>query len=160
VGEDIKEGMSLGQMTPVVSTLLIILIGAYLITSANAGVITTILSGGDTETPPTHRILWGILLALLTAVLLLAGGLETLQAAVITAALPFSIVVLGMCRPFESTALRAFRRPPGRYPIATRRALGRGRKCARRRCRTEYCPVSGLGTALTGDRGAAAVVPV
>jgi len=59
-------------------------------------VITTILSGGDTETPPTHRILWGILLALLTAVLLLAGGLETLQAAVITAALPFSIVVLGM----------------------------------------------------------------
>lgn len=92
------EGMSLGKMTPVVSTLLIVLIGTYLITSANAGtlVITTILSGGDTETPPTHRILWGILLALLTAVLLLAGGLETLQAAVITAALPFSIVVLGM----------------------------------------------------------------
>lgn len=92
------EGMSLGQMTPVVSTLLIVLIGTYLITSANAGtlVITTILSGGDTDTPPTHRILWGVLLALLTAVLLLAGGLETLQAAVITAALPFSFVVLGM----------------------------------------------------------------
>ncbi len=92
------DGMSLGQMTPVVSTLLIILIGTYLITSANAGtlVITTILSGGETETPPGHRVLWGLLLALLTAVLLLAGGLETLQAAVITAALPFSIVVLAM----------------------------------------------------------------
>jgi choline/glycine/proline betaine transport protein len=40
------EGMSLGIMTPVVSTLLIVLIGTYLITSANAGtlVITTILS--------------------------------------------------------------------------------------------------------------------
>lgn len=92
------EGMSLGEMTPVVSTLLIVLIGTYLITSANAGtlVITTILSGGETDTPVPHRILWGLLLALLTAVLLLAGGLDTLQSAVITAALPFSIVVLGM----------------------------------------------------------------
>lgn len=90
------EGMSLGSMTPVVSTLLIVLIGTYLITSANAGtlVITTILSGGDTEPPAGHRILWGIFLALLTAVLLLAGGLETLQAAVIAAALPFSLVVM------------------------------------------------------------------
>lgn len=92
------EGMSLGTMTPVVSTLLIILIGTYLITSANAGtlVITTILSGGDTDPPSGHRILWGIFLALLTAVLLLAGGLETLQAAVIAAALPFSLVVMAM----------------------------------------------------------------
>jgi len=92
------EGMSLGSMTPVVSTLLIVLIGTYLITSANAGtlVITTILSGGDTEPPAGHRILWGIFLALLTAVLLLAGGLETLQAAVIAAALPFSLVVMAM----------------------------------------------------------------
>jgi choline/glycine/proline betaine transport protein len=92
------EGMSLGIMTPVVSTLLIVLIGTYLITSANAGtlVITTILSGGDTDPPSGHRILWGVFLALLTAVLLLAGGLETLQAAVITAALPFSLVVVAM----------------------------------------------------------------
>lgn len=92
------EGMSLGVMTPVVSTLLIVLIGTYLITSANAGtlVITTILSGGDTDPPSGHRIVWGIFLALLTAVLLLAGGLETLQAAVIAAALPFSLVVMAM----------------------------------------------------------------
>ncbi|MET3999542.1 BCCT family transporter [Marinobacterium sp. MBR-109] len=92
------EGMSLGIMTPVVSTLLIVLIGTYLITSANAGtlVITTILSGGDTDPPSGHRIVWGIFLALLTAVLLLAGGLETLQAAVIAAALPFSLVVMAM----------------------------------------------------------------
>jgi len=92
------EGMSLGVMTPVVSTLLIVLIATYLITSANAGtlVITTILSGGDTEPPSAHRIVWGGALALLTAVLLLAGGLETLQAAVIAAALPFSLVVVAM----------------------------------------------------------------
>ncbi len=109
------EGMSLGIMTPVVSTLLIVLIGTYLITSANAGtlVITTILSGGDTDPPSGHRILWGVFLALLTAVLLLAGGLETLQAAVITAALPFSLVVVAMA----TGLLRALRKE--RYAART-----------------------------------------
>ena len=92
------EGMGLGMFTPVISTLLIVLIGTYLITSANAGtlVINTILSGGDADPPSIHRILWGIFLALLTAVLLIAGGLDTLQSAVITAAMPFSVVVICM----------------------------------------------------------------
>ncbi|MDX1398770.1 MAG: BCCT family transporter, partial [Oceanospirillum sp.] len=92
------EGMDLGMFTPVISTLLIVLIGTYLITSANAGtlVINTILSGGDADPPSAHRILWGVFLALLTAVLLIAGGLGTLQSAVITAAMPFSVVVIGM----------------------------------------------------------------
>jgi len=92
------EGMDLGQLTPVVSTLLIVLIGTYLITSANAGtlVINTILSGGDADPPSFHRVLWGVFLALLTGVLLVAGGLETLQSAVITAAMPFSVIVVGM----------------------------------------------------------------
>ena len=115
MGEDIKEGMSLGQMTPVVSTLLIILIGAYLITSANAGVITTILSGGDTETPPTHRILWGILLALLTAVLLLAGGLGAIQKAMMIGALPFSLVMILMCVSMLKSLLQTER---GNQPVA------------------------------------------
>ena len=92
------DGMQLGALTPWVSTLLILLIGTYLITSANAGtlVINTILSGGDIDPPSLHRFIWGIFLALLTAVLLLAGGLEILQAAVIAAAMPFSLVVLAM----------------------------------------------------------------
>jgi len=92
------EGMGLGMFTPIISTQLIVLIGTYLITSANAGtlVINTILSGGDADPPSAHRILWGVFLAALTAVLLIAGGLATLQSAVITAAMPFSIVVLCM----------------------------------------------------------------
>lgn len=92
------EGMGVGWMSPVASTLLIVLIGTYLITSANAGtlVINTILSGGDADPPSAHRVLWGVFLALLTGVLLVAGGLETLQSAVITAAIPFSIIVIGM----------------------------------------------------------------
>lgn len=92
------EAMELGQAGRLVSLALVVLIATYLITSANAGtlVINTILSGGDPEPPTFHRILWGAVLGLLTAVLLMAGGLETLQAAVIMAALPFSVVIMLM----------------------------------------------------------------
>ncbi|MBE0494234.1 MAG: BCCT family transporter [Thiomicrospira sp.] len=91
-------GMELGVLTPWVSSLLLLLIGTYLITSANAGtlVINTILSGGDINPPVIHRFMWGVFLALLTAVLLIAGGLAILQAAVIAAAMPFSLIILAM----------------------------------------------------------------
>ncbi|WP_111641824.1 BCCT family transporter [Marinimicrobium alkaliphilum] len=92
------ERMGLGITGLIVSGGLIVLIATYLVTSANAGtlVITTILSGGDPEPPIAHRIIWGMALALLTGVMLVAGGLETLQSAVIMAALPFSVIILGM----------------------------------------------------------------
>jgi choline/glycine/proline betaine transport protein len=92
------DAMELGVVGTLVSAALVVLIATYLITSANAGtlVINTILAGGDPEPPTAHRLLWGALLGLLTAVLLMAGGLETLQAAVIMAALPFSVVIMLM----------------------------------------------------------------
>ena len=92
------EAMEIGLAGQILSLALLVLIATYLITSANAGtlVINTILSGGDPEPPTFHRILWGAVLGLLTAVLLMAGGLETLQAAVIMAALPFSVVIMLM----------------------------------------------------------------
>ena len=92
------EAMGLGMVGLIVSIGLVVLIATYLITSANAGtlVINTILSGGDPSPPVAHRILWGIILTLMTVVLLIAGGLETLQSAVIMAALPFSVIILGM----------------------------------------------------------------
>ncbi len=92
------QALDLGMLGLIASGGLVVLIATYLITSANAGtlVINTILAGGDPEPPTLHRILWGVVLALLTATLLLAGGLETLQSAVIMAALPFSLVVIVM----------------------------------------------------------------
>jgi choline/glycine/proline betaine transport protein len=102
--------MQLGALTPWISSLLLLLIATYLITSANAGtlVINTLLSGGDIEPPAMHRLIWGVFLALLTAGLLVTGGLEILQAAVITAALPFSLVILGMI----ASLLKALREEP------------------------------------------------
>ncbi|BCO32889.1 choline transporter [Thiohalobacter sp. COW1] len=78
--------------------LITILIATYLVTSANAGivVINTLLAHGAIEHRRGHLILWGLAIGLVTAVLLLAGGLEVLQGAVIMAALPFSLVMLVM----------------------------------------------------------------
>ena len=92
------QALDIGMLATIASGGLVVLIATYLITSANAGtlVINTILAGGDPEPPTAHRIVWGVVLALLTATLLVAGGLETLQSAVITAALPFSLVVIVM----------------------------------------------------------------
>ena len=92
------EALDIGFLAVIASAAMVVLIATYLITSANAGtlVINTILAGGDPDPPVLHRLLWGVILALLTATLLLAGGLETLQNAVVTAALPFSLVVVLM----------------------------------------------------------------
>jgi choline/glycine/proline betaine transport protein len=92
------ESLDLGVLSTVMSYMMLVLIATYLITSANAGtlVITTILASGTTSPPSKHRALWGVILTLLTGVLIVAGGLETLQSAVITAALPFSVVIILM----------------------------------------------------------------
>ncbi len=109
------DNLNLGELGDIMSFLMIVLIATYLITSANAGtlVITTILSAGSTNPPSLHRGLWGVILTLLTGVLIIAGGLETLQAAVITAALPFSIIIMIMIAgllkslSLEDTAVRS-----------------------------------------------------
>ncbi|MFP3874737.1 MAG: BCCT family transporter [Thiohalophilus sp.] len=100
--------------------LITVLIATYLLTSANAGivVINTLLAHGATEHRPIHLILWGLIIGLLTAVLLVAGGLEILQGAVIMAALPFSLVILvmaaGLLRGLED---ERYAPRPGEYTI-------------------------------------------
>jgi len=74
------------------------LIAIFFVTSADSGtlVVNTILSDGASESPKRHRALWGLGIGALTAVVLVAGGLEALQSSVIMAALPFSVVMVLM----------------------------------------------------------------
>ena len=67
-------------------------------TSSDSGtlVITTLLSDGDDDPPKEHRIIWGATEGAIAAILLLMGGLGALQTAAITAALPFSVVMIFM----------------------------------------------------------------
>jgi choline/glycine/proline betaine transport protein len=92
------EGLDAGIVGGVALGLITILIATYLVTSANAGivVINMLLAHGGTDHRPVYVTIWGIALGLITVVLLLAGGLEALQAAVIGAALPYSVVILIM----------------------------------------------------------------
>ncbi|MCG5547550.1 BCCT family transporter [Halorhodospira halochloris] len=92
------ELMDAGRVATGASILITVLIGTYLITSANAGILVTqtLLSNGSTDISRTHTVIWGTVIALVTVVLLTAGGLATLQGAVIAAALPFSFIILGM----------------------------------------------------------------
>ncbi len=85
----------MGKLAAAVATLLI---ATYFITSSDSGtlVVNTILSMGDPEPPIVHRVVWGLKEGLVAGILLLAGGLSALQTASITAALPFSVVMLFM----------------------------------------------------------------
>ena len=59
----------------------------------------TIMSGGQAETGIKHRIIWGVILTSVIAVLLIAGGggMDALSDAMIIGALPFTIIIVLMC---------------------------------------------------------------
>jgi choline/glycine/proline betaine transport protein len=80
----------------VTSTLAVILIITFFVTSADSGalVIDSMASGGSLVTPVWQRVFWTALLGTVASVLLLAGGLKALQTASVVSALPFAIIML------------------------------------------------------------------
>ncbi|MFP3343122.1 BCCT family transporter [Halomonas sp. SIMBA_159] len=87
-----------GMFGWILSALMVFLLMSWFVTSSDSGtlVLTTILSLGDNEPPIRFRVFWGVVIGLVAAVLLVAGGLNALQTALIAAALPLSVVVLVM----------------------------------------------------------------
>jgi choline/glycine/proline betaine transport protein len=57
-------------------------------------VVDHLTSGGKLDSPIPQRIFWAVMEGLVAAVLLIGGGLSTLQTASITTGLPFTIVLL------------------------------------------------------------------
>jgi choline/glycine/proline betaine transport protein len=76
-----------------IATLCIVL---FFVTSSDSAsmVIDIIASGGNPDPPVGTRLFWALTEGVVAAALLIAGGLEALQAASITAALPFTIILL------------------------------------------------------------------
>lgn len=85
----------------VVSVMSVVLILTFLVTSADSGILVmnTIMAGGAVDTGVAHRIIWGVILTLVIAALIMAGGggLGALQDAMIIGALPFAFVMVLMC---------------------------------------------------------------
>ena len=83
-------------MATLMSIIIVVLLLTYLVTSADSAVLTinTIAAAGD-ESPKgrIHIVVWGVILTLVIAGLLLAGGLGAINTAMIIGALPFSVVM-------------------------------------------------------------------
>ncbi len=84
------------------SAAAILLLLVFITTSADSGalVVDAITAGGKTTAPVAQRIFWALMLGLTASVLLFGGGTEalrSLQAGTITAALPFTVILLACC---------------------------------------------------------------
>ncbi len=83
------------------SILGLVLIVSFFVTSSDSGslVVDNITSGGKLDSPVPQRVFWACMEGLIAAVLLMIGGSEilgTLQTALISTGLPFSIILLAM----------------------------------------------------------------
>ncbi|MDE0007542.1 MAG: BCCT family transporter, partial [Gammaproteobacteria bacterium] len=94
----IERMSDMSWLTITMSALATLLLATWFITSSDSGtlVIATLLSLGDDHPPQRFRVVWGAAQGFVAAVLLVAGGLEALQAASIAAALPVSFVMVLM----------------------------------------------------------------
>lgn len=109
-----------GSLGWILSALMVFLLMSWFVTSSDSStlVLTTILSLGNDEPPQLFRVFWGVVIGLVAAALLLAGGLGALQTALMAAALPLSLVILAMtCAVLKSLWTEA------RLPQSTKSAL-------------------------------------
>lgn len=90
------EGLPLSTLASIVSIFLIVI---FFVTSSDSGslVIDSITAGGKIDGPMAQRLFWCVFQGAVAIVLLLGGGLEALQAMVISIGLPFTLVLLLMC---------------------------------------------------------------
>ncbi|MDV6254002.1 BCCT family transporter [Vibrio sp. EA2] len=92
------EGLSFSNVLSAISIVLLII---FFVTSADSGsiVMDTITAGGNINTPTKQKLFWAIIIGLIAGALLYGGGanaLSALQAATVSAGLPFMIILLIM----------------------------------------------------------------
>ncbi|MEA1921777.1 MAG: BCCT family transporter [Pseudomonadota bacterium] len=80
----------------VLSFIAIILVTIFFITSSDSGslVVDHLTSGGKLDSPVPQRVFWAVMEGVVAAVLLLGGGLATLQTASVCTGLPFAFILL------------------------------------------------------------------
>ncbi len=77
----------------------IAMVTIFFVTSSDSGslVVDSLTSGGKVDAPVGQRIFWALSEGAVAAVLLIGGGLNALQTAVITTGLPFALILLLLC---------------------------------------------------------------
>lgn len=83
------------NISSVVATVLVIL---FFVTSADSGaLVIDFLTAKSENSPAWQRLFWTVLIAILSIILLMVGGLGALQSATIMSALPFTFIMLLLC---------------------------------------------------------------
>ncbi|MFC8272229.1 BCCT family transporter [Streptomyces sp. NPDC057271] len=102
------DALPIGTVTSVIAMILVM---TYFITSADSAslVMGSLTSRGALHPPTWLVVVWGVLMAGVAAVLLVVGGLDSLQTATILVALPFVLVMLALCW----ALLKELREDPG-----------------------------------------------
>ncbi|WP_282693472.1 BCCT family transporter [Streptomyces sp. CC208A] len=105
------DALPLGTITSVVAMILVM---TYFVTSADSAslVMGSLTSRGALHPPTWLVVTWGVLMASVAAVLLVVGGLDSLQTATILVALPFVVVMLVLCW----ALIKELREDPGAGP--------------------------------------------
>ncbi|ONK25187.1 glycine/betaine ABC transporter permease [Bacillus sp. VT-16-64] len=82
--------------TGLISFASILLILTFLVTSADSAtyILASMTTYGSLHPPLLAKVVWGVLVSAIAAVLLYAGGLEALQTASLISALPFTAILL------------------------------------------------------------------
>jgi len=116
------EALPISTVTSLIATLLVI---TFFVTSADSGalVISIIASGGAEEPPVWLRVFWALAAGIIAAVLLVAGGLKSLQTAAIASALPFAIIMVVLCYGLLRALQRERAHPAERLRIAPYRPM-------------------------------------
>ena len=80
------------------SGLAILLVGSFFVTSSDSGsmVVDTLTSGGRHDAPKIQKIFWAAMEGATASVLLLYGGLSTLQSATTITGLAFAVILVVM----------------------------------------------------------------
>jgi choline/carnitine/betaine transport len=83
-------------LADMLSMIAILLVTIFFVTSSDSGslVVDHLTSGGKLDSPTPQRVFWAIMEGLIAAVLLIGGGLTTLQTASVCTGLPFALVLL------------------------------------------------------------------
>ncbi|NOL49862.1 BCCT family transporter [Pelistega europaea] len=87
-------------MSTVSSFVAMTILALFFVTSADSGIIVlnNIASGGSNKPVPRWQsILWGVVLIVMAIALLRTDGLGAVQAVTLVVALPFVIIMVGMC---------------------------------------------------------------
>lgn len=94
----------------VTSVVVVIVLGLLFITSADSAsfMLGSTTSGGSLRPPKALRLMWAFAAAF-AAVLLLEGGTQSLQGAAVIAAVPFTVILVGLCASVSLALLPARR---------------------------------------------------